>query len=135
MVKTRLTLVLVTDGIIINQKKEVLLLKRSYLPFKNSWVLPGGHVDRGEMVEEALVREVFEETGLKIKKPQLLGVYSDPERDPRYPTASVVFLIKSFQGQLVGNKESTDQKFFPLSKLPKKIGFDHRQIINDFRGK
>jgi len=127
------TPILTVDSLIINKKGEVLLLKRNHFPFVGFWVLPGGHVKYGEKVEFALKREVFEETNLKIKNFKLIGVYSDPKRDPRYHTVSLAYLCQSTSGKLKGDWESTEQKFFPLDKLPKKIGFDHRKIINDFK--
>lgn len=129
----RRTPVAAADCLVINPQGEILLLKRNYPPFVGSWVLPGGHVEYGERVEAALKREVFEETGLRVKKIKLFGVYSDPKRDPRYHTISSVFVARSYLGKLVGDHESTEQNFFSLSRLPKKIGFDHRQIINDFK--
>lgn len=125
--------ILTVDGLIINKKGEVLLLKRNHFPFVGLWVLPGGHVKYGEKIEQALKREIFEETKLKIKKFELLGIYSDPKRDPRYHAVTPAYIIQSYSGKLEGDWESTEQKFFSLNKLPQKIGFDHRQIINDFK--
>lgn len=134
MVKSRRqTPIATADCLVVNRQGEILLLKRNHPPFMKSWVLPGGHIEYGERVEMALKREVFEETGLRVKKIKLFGVYSDPRRDPRYHTISSVFVAQSYFGKLVGDRESTEQRFFPLNKLPKKIGFDHRQIIKDFK--
>ena len=124
--------ILTTDAIILNSKGEILLTKRNIPPYKGYWVLPGGHVDYGELVEEAAIREVKEETGLNVKIKKLCGVYSDPKRDPRYHTVGVIFLVKVVSGKLKINNEVKEINFFPLNKLPKKIGADHRQIIKDF---
>ncbi|MFA6254766.1 MAG: NUDIX hydrolase [Patescibacteria group bacterium] len=127
------TPILTVDSLIINKKGEVLMIKRNYFPFVGFWVLPGGHVKYGERVETALKREIFEETNLKIKSYTLFGVYSDPKRDPRYHTVSLAYFCQSINSRLKGNRESTAHNFFPLNKLPKDIGFDHRKIINDFK--
>ena len=84
---------LAADGIILENGK-ILLIKRRNEPFKDKWALPGGFVEYGEKVEDAAVREVFEETGLKTKIMDLVGIYSDPNRDPRGHIVSAVFLLK-----------------------------------------
>lgn len=124
---------LAVDAVILNNKDEILLMKRKIEPFKNLWGIPGGHVEYGERVEQAVLREVKEETGLKCKVVKLLGVYSDPRRDPRYHTVSVAYLLKIVSGKLHNSFESNEQKFFPLNKIPKKLGFDHTEILQDYR--
>jgi len=122
-----------TDCVIINSAKQILLIKRAIEPCVGSWVLPGGLVEIGETTEQAVVREVKEETGLDIKDPQLLGVYSDPRRDSRWHCVNVTYFSTEFSGELVGNEESSEQKFFDLDDLPEDIGFDHKQIIEDYK--
>jgi len=124
--------ILTTDGIILKNRK-ILLVKRQTPPFIGYWVIPGGHVDYGEMVEEALKREMKEELGITVKIKKLIGVYSDPKRDPRYHTVAVVYLCQKIKGKISLNREASEFKYFSLKKLPKKIGFDHRKIINDLR--
>lgn len=126
------TPVLAVDGILLKNNK-ILLLKRNIPPFENHWVLPGGHVEYGEKVEETILRELEEETGLKTEIKELIGVYSDPERDPRYHAVSIVYWLSKAKGEISINDESSDYDFFDLSDLPKKIGFDHKKIINDFK--
>lgn len=120
------------DAIVVNGKGEILLLKRKINPFRGLWVVPGGHVEYGETVEEAVIREVLEETGLKCKIVRLLGVYSDPRRDPRFHTVSAAFVLKIVSGKLKNSFESTEQKFFSWKNLPQNLGFDHRQILKDY---
>ncbi|MDH7506905.1 MAG: NUDIX hydrolase [Candidatus Thermoplasmatota archaeon] len=122
---------LTTDGVIIKNGK-ILLIKRKNEPFKGKWALPGGFVEYGEKVEEAIVREIKEETGLitKIKEP--VGIYSDPKRDPRGHVVSIVFLLDIIDGKLKADDDALDVKFFDLKKLPD-LSFDHDIIINDIK--
>ncbi len=124
--------VLTVDGVIV-EKDKVLMVRRFRYPFVGSWVLPGGHVNYGERVEEAIKREMKEELGVPVEIKKLLGVYSDPKRDPRYHTTSVVYLLKKRKGKIRLNREASEFKYFPLKKLPSKIGFDHRKILNDLK--
>lgn len=122
--------ILATDGVILKGGR-VLLTKRNIYPFSGFWVLPGGHVEYGEKVEDAIKREMKEELGVPVKIKKLLGVYSGPKRDPRYHSVAVAYLLEIGQGKISLNHESREYKYFPLKDLPRKIGFDHRQIIKD----
>ncbi len=124
---------LTVDGIIEKDSK-ILLIKRGNEPFKNKWALPGGFVEYGEKTEKAVVREIFEETGLKTDIKNLFGVYSDPNRDPRGHTVSVVYSLKVIGGKLKSGDDACDAEFFDLNKLPD-LGFDHKKIISDYRRK
>jgi len=121
--------VLSVDGIII-EKGKVLMIKRKIEPFKGYWVLPGGHVEYGETVENAIKREIKEELGVSAKIEKLIGVFSNPKRDPRYHSISIAYLLKKEKGgKITLNFEASEFKFFPLNNLPKNIGFDHREMI------
>jgi len=124
--------ILAVDGIILKDDK-VLLTKREIYPFQGYWVLPGGHVEYGEKVEEAIKREMKEELGVSVKIKKLVGVYSEPKRDPRYHSVSVVFFLGKGKGKIRLSHEASEFKYFSLNNLPKKIGFDHRKILNDFK--
>ena len=124
--------ILAVDGIIIEDGK-VLMLKRAHYPFIGLWVLPGGQVEYGEKVEEAVKREMKEELGISVRIKKLIGVYSNPKRDPRRHTVSVVYLLSKQKGKICLNEEASEFKYFSLKNLPQKIGFDHRKIIKDFR--
>ena len=126
------TPILAVDGVIV-EKKSVLLVKRAIEPFKSYWCLPGGHVEYGETVEQAVKREMKEELGVSVKIKKLVGVYSKPKRDPRGHTVSIAFLLQKIRGRIHLSKEAAEFSYFALNKLPKKIGFDHRQIIKDAR--
>jgi len=120
---------LTVDGLILKDKK-VLLIKRKNYPFKGKWALPGGFVEYKEKTEDTAIREVFEETGLKTKINNLVGVYSDPNRDPRGHTVSVIYLLEICGGKLKSSDDASDAKFFDLNQLPK-LAFDHNKIIKD----
>ena len=95
--------------------------------------MPGGHIKYNEAAEKAIKREMKEELGVLVKIRKLVGVYSNPKRDPRYHTVSVVYFCQKTRGAIRLNQEASEFKYFSFKNLPKKIGFDHRKIINDFR--
>ena len=117
------------DGIIIKDQK-ILLVKRKNDPFKDKWALPGGFVEYGEKTEDAVIREVLEETGLRTKITQLAGVYSDPNRDPRGHTITIVYMLDIIGGELKAGDDASDVKFFNAEELPK-LSFDHDKIIDE----
>ena len=120
---------LTVDGVIFLDGK-VLLVKRAIKPFKGYWTLPGGHVRLGETVEDAVHREIKEETGLDVEIEKMVGIYSDPKRDPRGHVITIAYILKPIGGELkFDEEEASDIKYF--RNLPKKIGFDHRKIIMD----
>ncbi len=123
---------LTVDGIITRTssgRKEVLLVKRANDPFKDHWALPGGFVDYGEMTEKAAVREILEETGLHCNIKGLLKVASNPSRDPRGHTVSVVYLMEPVNGEeSAAGDDAAGVGWFPMDSLPK-LAFDHREIL------
>jgi len=123
---------LTVDGIVLKDGK-ILLIKRKNQPFEGKWALPGGFVEYGEKTEDATVREVFEETGLKTKINHLVGVYSDPNRDPRGHTVSIVYILDICNGELKSGDDARDVKFFDLKNLPD-LSFDHEGIIKEVLG-
>ena len=108
---------------------QIVLIKRRNPP--PGWALPGGFVDYGETVEEAAAREALEETSLKVNLSRQFHVYSDPRRDSRGHTVSVVF-IASAEGDPLGADDAAEARVFELNALPAEIAFDHRQIIQDY---
>lgn len=121
------------DGIII-KNSEILLIQRKNSPFKGCWALPGGFIEYGEACEQAVKREIYEETGYITSISSLLGVYSDPERDPRGHTISVVYLLQIESGELKAGDDAASAKFFKLDQLPE-LAFDHADIIADAQKK
>jgi len=122
---------LTTDGAIIKDGK-ILLIRRKNEPFKGKWALPGGFVEYGEKVEDAVIREVKEETGLITKIKEIFGIYSDPNRDPRGHTVTIVFLLNIITGKLNAEDDADSVNFFNLNKLPD-LSFDHKIIIEDIK--
>ncbi|MEA3357620.1 MAG: NUDIX hydrolase [Patescibacteria group bacterium] len=120
---------LTVDGIIIKNGK-ILLIKRAISPYKDHWALPGGFVELNETLEEAVAREVREETCLETKPVRLTGAYSEPGRDPRGHTISIAYLLKTISGAPKKTKEAKDVRFFALDNLPENMAFDHEKIIN-----
>lgn len=120
---------LTVDGVVVKDKK-ILLIKRKNQPFKGKWALPGGFVEYGEKTEDAVVREVFEETGLKTKISHLVGVYSNPDRDPRGHIVSVVYFLEICNGKVKSGDDACEVRFFDLNHLPE-LSFDHGDILKD----
>ena len=123
-----------TDVVIFTIQDEqlrVLLIKRASDPYKNTWALPGGFVDYGETLEQAAVREAKEETSLDVNLVCLLGIYSDPARDPRHHTISTVFIAKA-RGIPEGRDDALRARLFTEQALPTDLAFDHGTILRDY---
>ncbi len=108
----------------------IVLIDRQKPPL--GLAIPGGFVEVGESVETAAVREMKEEVGLDVELAYLLGVYSDPSRDPRFHTVSVVFVGDSV-GKPRAASDAKEAAIYPLEELPfDRLVFDHRKILLDF---
>ncbi len=117
------------DAIIENADGEIVLVERRFAPL--GWALPGGFVDPGESLADAVRRESLEETGLSVDVRSLFHVYSRPWRDPRGDTVSAVYHCVA-DGTPDGRDDAVSAGFFRLSDLPEKMAFDHRDILRDF---
>lgn len=118
-----------TADVIIEVGDRIVLVRRKHPP--RGWALPGGFIDEGERAEEAAVREALEETGLAVTLTTLLGVYSDPARDPRRHTISAVYVGRA-EGTPVGGDDAEEARAFGESDLPSPIAFDHARILADY---
>ena len=122
------TPLLAVDAVILFQDG-IVLIKRDRPPFAGSYALPGGFVEVGETVEAATIREAREETGLIIELLGLVGIYSNPARDPRGHVVSAAFLARG-RGELTAGSDARSAQVFPLQSLPP-LAFDHDKIICD----
>ena len=120
---------LTVDGVIFKDGK-LVLIRRKNEPFKGMHALPGGFVDYGERTEEAVVREMEEETGLITSIRGLAGVYSDPQRDPRGHTISTVYLMNIDGGDLREGDDAAAVELVDPSALPP-LAFDHDLVVRD----
>jgi ADP-ribose pyrophosphatase YjhB (NUDIX family) len=119
-----------TADIIIEMENGIILIRRKNPP--HGWALPGGFVDYGESLEHAAVREAKEETSLDVKLISQLGAYSDPSRDPRHHTLSVVFIAKPIAGSPQASDDAAEIGIFNRQSLPEVLAFDHRKILEDY---
>ncbi|WP_458743081.1 NUDIX domain-containing protein [Candidatus Nitrosocosmicus sp. T] len=127
-----------TVDTIIQKDSQVLLVKRKKDPFKEKMVFPGGFVNEGETVEDAAIREVKEETSLDIEIENILGVYSDPSRDPRGHIMSTVFVgrisDRSTNKEPMAGDDAAAIKWVDLAAIEEEsFGFDHKKILIDFK--
>jgi len=115
--------------VIIEVGDRIVLIRRRHPPA--GWAIPGGFIDAGEQAQQAAVREAFEETGLRVILTDLLGVYSDPARDPRRHTISTVYVGRA-EGNPAGGDDAAEAGLFREGDLPSPIAFDHAEILADY---
>lgn len=124
----------VTADCVVMTKEEVpkvLLIQRGADPFKGAWAFPGGFINMDETTEQCAIRELEEETGLKVTKVHQIGAYSKVDRDPRGRTITVAYLaIIDTPEDVKGQDDAAKAEWFPITDLPK-LAFDHYDIMND----
>ena len=119
--------------IIIEKGGKIALIKRLNGPFKGMTAIPGGSVEYNETVEGAAAREALEETSLEIKLKAILGVYSDPKRDPRHHGVSVVFVAEPARGELKGSSDAKEAFWTKPEEIDTaRMAFDHGRVIEDY---
>jgi len=127
------TPLLTVDAVIlVNNERDLVLIRRKNPPFQGDFALPGGFVDVGEAVEEACIREAYEETNINVKITKLIGVFSDPKRDPRGHTVSIAFLCKpqTKNEKPKAKDDAAELELVPLTEVSSlKLAFDHMEII------
>ena len=125
---------LTVDIFIYNEKNEFILIKRKNDPFEDCWALPGGFVDYGETTEHAAIREAKEETSIDVKLERLFNVYSDPDRDPRRHTVSIVYLARGNFDDAKADDDAKDIGVYSFDDLKEDdIAFDHMKILNEIK--
>ena len=118
-----------TADVIVEVGDRIVLVRRKHPP--HGWAIPGGFVEVGETVETAAVREALEETGFSVTLTALLGVYSDPARDPRHHTISKVYVGRA-EGTPAGGDDAAEACLYAEGDLPSPIAFDHARILADY---
>ena len=121
------------DAVIKYSENSIVLIHRKNSPFKGELALPGGFVDVGESVEEACIREAYEETNIRVTIKKLIGVFSAPNRDPRGHNISIAFLCEPLTDSEKPLAKDDAQSleivnFTDIASL--QLAFDHKDIIN-----
>jgi len=121
------------DCVVITKEEQpkVLLIQRGADPYKGCWAFPGGFMNMDETTEECAIRELEEETGLRVSDVHQIGAYSKVDRDPRGRTITVAYLaIIDEPVQVTGQDDAANAEWLPLSALPE-LAFDHAEIMRD----
>lgn len=116
------------DMILIEDGK-VLLIRRAREPFKGEWAIPGGRIEDDETAEQCAIREMKEETGLDTEIDRLVGIYSDPDRDPRGIIAAA-YIVRKTGGELRSGSDAAEARWFSLDKLPR-LATDHGVMLQN----
>ena len=120
------------DAWIRDGRGRVLLIRRGRPPFEGRWGLPGGFLEWKERTEECCARETLEETGLRVDVGELLGVYSDPDRDPRGHNVTVLYAARPISGNAKGGDDAAEARWFSARELEGlEYAFDHREIVRE----
>jgi len=122
------------DGLVIKNDKVLLIKRKQGTRQSGSWALPGGYLNWNESLEDCVLREIKEETGIKGEVIRLFGVYSHPQRDKdNYQNVTAVYIVKPLSDDLIVDKKEIEKAdWFESKSLPKLIAFDHRKIIKEF---
>jgi 8-oxo-dGTP diphosphatase len=122
-----------------DENSKILLVRRKNDPFKGMLSIPGGFMNQGETAEDAMIREAKEETSLVVEPIAILGVYSDPQRDPRMHTISVTFITRIVQGNEDARDDAAALEWIniedELDRLiqSKQVAFDHSIILKNYK--
>ena len=123
-----------TVDVILQCDSKILMVKRKRDPFKDQLSLPGGFVNEGETIENAMKREAMEETSLEVEPIEILGAYSDPRRDPRKHTMTVVFVGIIVHGSPMAGDDAGSIEWIDLADIEsKQFAFDHHMILRDYK--
>jgi 8-oxo-dGTP diphosphatase len=121
---------LTVDAFVRDRRGRLLLVRRGRPPFIGMWALPGGFCEYGETTETCCARETLEETGVAVRVEKLLGVYSDPKRDPRGHTVTVLYAARPVRGEAKGSDDAAEARWFTKKEIRElDFAFDHGKII------
>jgi 8-oxo-dGTP diphosphatase len=123
---------LTVDCVVFDPQGRLLLIRRKNPPFQGQYALPGGFVDYGETTEQAAARELLEETGLNAEQLSLVGVYSDPGRDPRGHTVTIAYLVRVSDFVPRAGDDAAEAAFV-ADWDHQDMAFDHNKIVSDAR--
>jgi len=114
-----------------DDKAKVLLINRGNEPFKGKWALPGGFVDMDEELEDAVARELEEETGLATVQLEQMRTFGTVGRDPRGRMITIVFMGIATEGQdkIKAGDDAAQAQWFDIEKLPSNMAFDHNEVV------
>jgi len=127
---------LTVDSFVKDRRGRVLLVRRGRPPFRGRWALPGGFCEWGETTEACGARETLEETGVTVTVGRLLGVYSDPDRDPRGHTVTVLYAARPVRGEAKGSDDAAEARWFTRKEIRRlAFAFDHGEIIREQLGR
>ena len=121
------------DAVLFAEKEGqmyVLLIQRGNDPYKGYWAFPGGFLEMDETVAHCAERELEEETGIVLTGIQLVGIYSDVERDPRGRVITAAYAAMTAMPEAVASDDAAAAQWWPLNALPK-LAFDHETILRD----
>jgi 8-oxo-dGTP diphosphatase len=124
-----------STAIIPFPQERILLVKRETVPFKGYWALPGGRMDLGETIEQTVVREVKEETGLDVTVVREVGEYREQgiKDDVEYDYYPTCFVVEKVGGEIKKqDSEIQEIQLFNLKALPEQLAFEHDQMIKDY---
>jgi 8-oxo-dGTP diphosphatase len=127
---------LTVDSFVKDRRGRVLLVRRGRPPFRGRWALPGGFCEWRETTEACGARETLEETGVTVTVGRLLGVYSDPDRDPRGHTVTVLYAARPVRGEAKGSDDAAEARWFTRKEIRRlAFAFDHGEIIREQLGR
>jgi ADP-ribose pyrophosphatase YjhB (NUDIX family) len=118
-----------TADVIVDIGGKILLINRKNPPY--GWAIPGGFIDYGEGAEDAAIREIREEAGIEVRDLTQFHFYSDPGRDPRHHTVTIVFTARS-DGIPKAGDDAAEYGLFEENQLPSPLAFDHERILADY---
>ncbi|MBY8979211.1 MAG: NUDIX hydrolase [Candidatus Lokiarchaeota archaeon] len=128
-----ITPLVAVDAVIKYSENSIVLIRRKNHPYKGELALPGGFVEVGENVEDACIREAYEETNINVTIRKLIGVFSAPNRDPRGHNISIAFLCEPLTGseKPLAKDDALSLEIVNLTDISRlKLAFDHKDIIN-----